>query len=223
MVGRIVSSKAIKQFSTLMAMNESNRPAIWILGMVGWGSITLVQWNLITGIACGAAGFVAACLSIYSWVEKRRRKARELRDHGTTDHGPREKELKRKHHHRNWLVLWLVMGVLLLWVTALYAQPDENTVDGGTAAGTAVQAAALSRAVTNAWAVQVADDVRKLVYDFLSGFSWAGLFAAYLGVKGLRNFTPLGRSGGKIGTLLRLINLEAKALKQMSEQTNKTQ
>ena len=57
--------------------------------------------------------------------------------------------------------------------------------------------------------MQVADDVRKLVYDFLSGFSWAGLFAAYLGVKGLRNFTPLGRSAGKIGTLLRLINLEA--------------
>jgi len=65
--------------------------------------------------------------------------------------------------------------------------------------------------------------VRKLVYDFLSGFSWAGLFAVYLGVKGLRNFTPLGRSGGKIGTLLRLINLEANALKQMSEQTKQSE
>ena len=199
-------------------MNESNRHAVWILGMVGWGSITLEQWNTITGIACGAAGFLAACLSIYSWVEKRRRKARELRNFGTSDHRLRDKEWRRKHHRRTLLLLLVILGLMLAW--ALIAGAQINAMPDGHNAGPRLSN---SQAVaTNAWAVQVADDVRKLVYDFLSGFSWAGLFAAYLGVKGLRNFTPLGRSAGKMGTLLRLINLEAKALKQISEQPIET-
>ena len=79
-----------------MTMNVSTRHAVWVLGLVGWGSITLEQWNTITGIACAVAGFMAACLSIYSWFEQRRRKARESRDHGITDHGSRDH--KRKHH-----------------------------------------------------------------------------------------------------------------------------
>jgi hypothetical protein len=194
-----------------MTMNEPNRHAVWVLGMVG--SITLSQWNTIVGIACGAAGFVAACLSIYSWVEKRRRKARELRDHGTTDHGPRDH--KRRHHRKTLLLFLVILGLMLTWALIAGAAEGQttNTEGGGLRIEDSWQ---------SAWAVQVADDVRKLVYDFLSGFSWAGLFAAYLGVKGLRNFTPLGRSAGKIGTLLRLINLEANALKQMSEQQTET-
>ena len=175
-------------------MNDSSRHAVWVVGMLG--SLTLSQWNTIVGIACGAAGFVAACLSIYSWVEKRRRRREkeETPNGGLAKAESRNEPSKRKHHHRTLIVFLVLLAALLIAAMA------EGQEVGGQRSEVGAQ---------NAWAVQVADDVRKLVYDFLSRFSWAGLFAAYLGVKGLRNFTPLGRSAGKIGTLLRLINLEA--------------
>jgi len=188
-------------------MNEPSKHAVWILGLAG--SVTLVQWNTIVGIACGTAGFVAACLSIYSWFEKRRRHQR--------DAGPNPKDAPpgRKHHRRTMLWFLVLLGLMLTW--ALMARAQTNAMAGGNNGNYATGGTAaaefrpgISRdADTNAWAVQVADDVRMLVYDFLTGFSWAGLFTAYLGVKGLRNFTPLGRSAGRIGTFLRLFNLEA--------------
>lgn len=62
------------------------------------------------------------------------------------------------------------------------------------------------------WAMTVADDVRKLVYDFLTGFSFTGFvsafFSTYFGAKLLKNFTRLGT--GKIGTILSLITAESK-------------
>ena len=93
-----------------MNMNESSKHAVWVLGLMG--SITLAQWNTIVGIACGTAGFIAACLSIYSWFEKRRRKVGTLRAH----HGPRTtgQRIKRKHNHRTLIVfLVLVAGLLI--------------------------------------------------------------------------------------------------------------
>lgn len=34
------------------------------------GSITLSQVNEVVSLACGIAGFIAACLTIYSWCRK---------------------------------------------------------------------------------------------------------------------------------------------------------
>ncbi len=211
-------------------MNESNKHAVWVLGLAG--SITLVQWNTIVGIACGVAGFIAACLSIYSWFEKRRRR-REKDEIEKAE--SRNEQSKRKHHRRNWLLIWLVLSGLLLWVTALYAQPGDRTsqtngTDGAEVGGQrsdvggqplngvspqpspGFQPPSPAPAGEGIWAATVAEDARKLVYDVLSGFSWAGfvqaIFVAYLGAKGLRNHTRLGNMK-VIGDLLRWINLEA--------------
>jgi len=88
-------------------MNESSKHAVWILGLVG--SITLAQWNIITGIACGAAGFVAACLSIISWFEKRRRRAAE--NQKLEDRRLKLEEGKRRHHHLS--LVCVLLGLAL--------------------------------------------------------------------------------------------------------------
>lgn len=63
----------------------------------------------------------------------------------------------------------------------------------------------------SAWATLVAEDVRKLVFDVLSGFSWSGLGSAvlivYLGSKGLRNYAPIDPAG-RVSAILNLLNLE---------------
>jgi hypothetical protein len=192
--------------------NETGKHAVIFLGFLG--SLVHLTWeqvNVGVSIASGLAGFCWACLSIYSWFEKRRQ-----RDAGPN---PKDAQQRRKHHRRTLIVFLVLVAALLIAAMAKGEGNENNGTYGTTGLETAVNA---SSPLRNAWTVRVADDARKLVYDFLSGFSWAGLFTVYLGVKGLRNFTPLGRSAGKIGTLLRLFNLEANALKQNAEQTKQT-
>jgi len=90
-------------------MSDASKHAAWMLGLVG--SITLAQWNTILGIACGAAGFLAACLSIYSFFERRRR--RTVENQKLEARRLKLEEGRRRHHH-----LWLVCVLLGLAVQA---------------------------------------------------------------------------------------------------------
>jgi len=108
-------------------MNGATKHTIWALAMISWGSITLEQWNAIIGIACAVAGFIAAVLSIYSWIEKRLRKAREDREAGAKDRSSR-----RRHHL--WLHLWLWLLFLLVVssapMLAMRTSAQTNQVEG---------------------------------------------------------------------------------------------
>lgn len=117
---------------------------------------------------------------------------------------------------------WMVLtGAALLLVGCAFA---DGTNWPGPAAGassigwypapdTRPTNVTLANGPANAWAAAVALDVGKLVYDVLSGVSLPAvlqaLFVAYLGAKGLRNYTRLGQ--GWPGKILRLINLELQA------------
>jgi hypothetical protein len=94
--------------------------------------------------------------------------------------------------------------LVVVWIAGMAPAFGEGT--NGTAATYGTTAAA------NPWGAMVADDARRLVYDFLTGFPWSGIlqtaFAAYLGAKGLKNYTRLGRAG-RLGSILRVIALEA--------------
>ena len=148
-----------------------------------------------------------------------------LKDRRNKAEEQKQAELRRKHNHRQWLLTWglLIGAALLLAGTPGYGQTNsEETANSRTSASqqhptsniqwTDPQPSTVNPQPGNAWALLVADDARRRVYDFLSGFTMAGmlhaLFVAYLASKGLRNYTPLGNAKG-IGTLLRWINLEA--------------
>jgi hypothetical protein len=96
---------------------------------------------------------------------------------------------------------WLVLAGATLWMAG--GAFADGTNDPGHLATPIPEANSL-------WAATVAQDVGKLVYDVLTGFSLSSVlqafFVTYFGAKGLRNYTRLGQ--GWPGKVLRLINLE---------------
>jgi hypothetical protein len=134
----------------------------------------------------------------------------------------RGKEARRQRFDF-WLMIFLLAAALLIWAVgeARGASASASvTLDPNVSTSTSTNGLQVTPFVmigtatpTDAWARTVAGDAEKLVYDLLSGFSLTTTFhlllVTYLGSKGLRNYTPLGRSAGMIGTLLRYGALEA--------------
>jgi hypothetical protein len=108
-------------------------------------------------------------------------------------------------------LLILILITLLVFLAKL---ASGQTIAPGAPTNALIWPSAPVVPASNCWATVVADDVRKLVFDLISGFSLGGIIQAivlaYLGAKGLRNFTTLG-AAGRIGQLLRLLTLEAAA------------